>query len=94
MENAEPLGSQVTNAGDFGVCFVASINKMSEGKFTIEFFNPGALVPALETFDATSKGAIDSAWTRPGYHEGKYLGLALMTTVPFGSALSEFLSWK
>lgn len=68
------------------------MNKKPEGKFTIKLFDPGALVSVLETFDATSKKAIDSVWTTPGYHAGKYLGLAFMTTVLFGSALSEFLS--
>tara|TARA_B110000438_G_scaffold105340_1_gene103815 strand:- start:684 stop:1760 length:1077 start_codon:yes stop_codon:yes gene_type:complete len=87
-------GTQVPNAGESGVRFVNSVNTMSEGKFKIKFFDPGALVPALETFDATSKGAIDSAWTTPGYHAGKYPGLAFMTTVPFGPQISEFLSWK
>ena len=86
--------TSVPNAGESGVRFVDSINTMSGGKFKIKFFDPGALVPALETFDACSKGSIESAWTTPGYHAGKYPGLSFMTTVPFGPALSEFLSWK
>jgi TRAP-type mannitol/chloroaromatic compound transport system substrate-binding protein len=87
-------GTQVPNAGESGVRFVDNIDAMSDGKFKIKFFDPGALVPALETFDAASKGAIESAWTTPGYHAGKYPGLSFMTTVPFGPQLSEFLSWK
>jgi len=86
--------TEVPNAGESGVRFVDSISTMSEGKFTIKFFDPGALVPALETFDACSKGSIESAWTTPGYHAGRYPGLSFMTTVPFGPALTEFLSWK
>jgi TRAP-type mannitol/chloroaromatic compound transport system substrate-binding protein len=77
-------GTQVPNAGESGVRFVNNIDAMSDGKFKIKFFDPGALVPALETFDAASKGAIESAWTTPGYHAGKYPGLSFMTTVPFG----------
>jgi TRAP-type mannitol/chloroaromatic compound transport system substrate-binding protein len=87
-------GTQVPNAGESGVRFVESVSKMSEGKFDIKFFDPGALVPALETFDAASKGSIESAWTTPGYHAGRYPGLSFMTTVPFGPALTEFVSWK
>jgi TRAP-type mannitol/chloroaromatic compound transport system substrate-binding protein len=86
--------TSVPNAGESGVRFVDSINKMSGGKFAIKFFDPGALVPALETFDAASKGSIESAWTTPGYHAGRYPGLSFMTTVPFGPALTEFVSWK
>ena len=54
--------TQVPYAGESGVRFVEAINKMSGGNFAIKFFDPGALVPALETFDAASKGAIESAW--------------------------------
>ena len=86
--------TQVPYAGESGVRFVEAINKMSGGDFAIKFFDPGALVPALETFDAASKGAIESAWTTPGYHAGRYPGLSFMTTVPFGPSLTEFLSWK
>ena len=81
-------------AGESGVRFVDEVSKMSEGKFQIKFFEPGALVPALEAFDAVSKGSIESAWTTPGYHAGKYPGLAYMTTVPFGPQIGEFLAWK
>ena len=42
-------GTQVPNAGESGVRFVNNIDAMSDGKFKIKFFDPGALVPALET---------------------------------------------
>jgi TRAP-type mannitol/chloroaromatic compound transport system substrate-binding protein len=87
-------GQSVPLAGESGVRFVDEMAKMSENKFQIKFFEPGALVPALEAFDAVSKGSIESAWTTPGYHTGKYPGLAFMTTVPFGPQIGEFLAWK
>ncbi len=86
--------TSVPNAGESGVRFVNSIDKMSEGKFKIKFFDPGALTPSLETFDATAKGAIDCAWTTPGFHAGRYPGLVFMASVPFGPGLSEYLAWK
>ena len=67
---------------------------MSGGKFEIKFFEPGALIPPLECFDAVSKGSIESCWTTPGYHTGKYPALAFFTTVPFGPRFGEFLGWK
>ena len=60
------------------------MDALSDGKFQVKFFEPCALVPALEAFDAVSRGAVESAWTTPGYHTGKYPGLAFMTAVPFG----------
>ena len=41
-----------------------------------------------------SKGSIESCWTTPGYHTGKYPALAFFTTVPFGPRIGEFLAWK
>ncbi len=87
-------GTTVPLAGESGVRFTKEVERMSGGKFQIKFFEPGALVPALEAFDAVSKGSIESAWTTPGYHAGKYPGLAFATTVPFGPQIGEFLAWK
>ena len=67
---------------------------LSGGKFEMKFFEPGALVPALECFDAVSKGSVEACWTTPGYHTGKYPALAFFTTVPFGPNIGEFLAWK
>ena len=67
---------------------------MSGSKFEIKFFKPGALIPPLECFDSVSKGSIESCWTTPGYHTGKYLAAAFFTTVPFGPSIGEFLAWK
>jgi TRAP-type mannitol/chloroaromatic compound transport system substrate-binding protein len=41
-----------------------------------------------------SKGSVESCWTTPGYHTGKYPALAFFTTVPFGPGIGEFLAWK
>jgi TRAP-type mannitol/chloroaromatic compound transport system substrate-binding protein len=87
-------GSQVPFNGESGVRFTEEVEKMTDGNFQIKFFEPGALVPALECFDAVSRGSVEACWTTPGYHTGKYPGLAFATTVPFGPQLGEFFAWK
>ena len=87
-------GTQVPLAGESGVRFSEEVAAMTGGNFQIKFFEPGALVPALECFDSVSKGSIEACWTTPGYHTGKYPGLAFATTVPFGPQIGEFLAWK
>ena len=67
---------------------------MSGGQFDIKFFEPGALIPPFECFDSVSKGSIESCWTTPGFHTGKYPEAAFFTTVPFGPGFGEFLAWK
>ena len=91
---ASAFGSQLPHLGPSGVRFSKDIERMSAGKFEVKFFEPGALVPALECFDAVSKGSVESCWTTPGYHTGKYPALAFFTTVPFGPGFGEFLAWK
>jgi TRAP-type mannitol/chloroaromatic compound transport system substrate-binding protein len=88
------FASSLTHLGPSGVRFSKDIERMSGGRFEMKFFEPGALVPALECFDAVSKGSVEACWTTPGYHTGKYPALAFFTSVPFGPNIGEFLAWK
>jgi len=88
------FGSTLTHLGPGGLRFVKSIKDMTDGNFDIKFFEPNALIPSLECFDAVGKGSIDSCWTTPGYHAGKVPALQFYTTVPFGPQLGEFLAWR
>ena len=88
-------GSQVPALGTSAVRYTKWIDTITNGKFKIKFQEPGALVPALECFDAAAKGSVQACWTTPGYHTGK-LGKAVsfFTTVPFGPRFDEFQAWK
>jgi TRAP-type mannitol/chloroaromatic compound transport system substrate-binding protein len=88
------FGSKLPHLGTSATRFVDNVKVMSGGSLELKFFEPGALVPALECFDAVSKGSVESCWTTPGYHTGKYPALAFFTTVPFGPQIGEFLAWK
>ena len=59
------FGSQLPHIGTSGVRFTKNIETLSDGRFEIKFFEPGALVPPLECFDAVSKGSIEACWTTP-----------------------------
>ena len=86
-------GSQVPHLGTNAVRFADNIVRMSGGDFNVKFFEPGALVPANEGFDATSKGSIEMAWTTAGYDTGKYPALSFFTAVPFGPSIGEYMAW-
>jgi TRAP-type mannitol/chloroaromatic compound transport system substrate-binding protein len=88
-------GAAVPVLGSTGIHFTENIRTITNGRFNIKFQEPGALVPALECFDAASKGSVEACWTTPGYHTGK-LGKAVsfFTTVPFGPRFGEFVAWK
>jgi TRAP-type mannitol/chloroaromatic compound transport system substrate-binding protein len=88
------FASNLPHIGTSGMRFTKNLERMSSGKLEVKFYEPGALIPPLECFDAVSKGSIESCWTTPGYHTGKYPALAFFTTVPFGPPIGEFLGWK
>ena len=57
--------SSLVHLGTSGVRFSKNMERVSDGNFEIKFYEPGALVPALECFDAASKGSVEACWTTP-----------------------------
>ena len=91
MQSAFP--SNLSHLGTSGVRLTETVERVSGGNFELKFFEPGALVPALECFDAAAKGSVESCWTTAGYHTGKYPALAFFTAVPFGPSFGEYFAW-
>ena len=46
--------------GEGGINFTERLDTVSGGNIKVKFFEPGALVPPLEIFDAVSSGAVDA----------------------------------
>jgi TRAP-type mannitol/chloroaromatic compound transport system substrate-binding protein len=91
MQSAFP--GNLSHLGTSGIRLEEMVDRLSGGNFELKFFEPGALVPALECFDAASQGSVESCWTTAGYHTGKYPALAFFTAVPFGPGFGEFNAW-
>jgi TRAP-type mannitol/chloroaromatic compound transport system substrate-binding protein len=87
------FGSQLAHLGTSGVRVEGMVERLSGGNFELKFYEPGALVPALECFDAASKGSVEACWTTAGYHTGKHPSLAFFTAVPFGPGFGEYHAW-
>ena len=47
--------------------FVENVNRASDGKLNLKLFEPGALVPGLESIPAVSKGSIEMTWAAAGF---------------------------
>jgi TRAP-type mannitol/chloroaromatic compound transport system substrate-binding protein len=73
--------------------FLGSLDAMSGGDIELRFFEPGALVPALEVFDAVSSGSVEAGYSTPGFWAGKEPALQLFAAVPFGPAAPEYMAW-
>jgi TRAP-type mannitol/chloroaromatic compound transport system substrate-binding protein len=65
----------------------------SGGTLQIEIYEPGALVPVLETFDVVSKGAVDAGYTAGTFWAGKDVTFNMYSAIPFGPATDEYLAW-
>ncbi len=92
MQSAFP--SKLPHTGVAGKRVEAMVDRLSGGSFELRFYEPGALVPALECFDAAAKGSVEACWTTAAFHTGKFRALAFFSTVPFGPQYGEFFAWK
>lgn len=91
MQSTYP--GSLTQLGTIGVRIADQITKVTGGEITVKFQEPGAIVPALETFDAVSTGAVEAGWSTPGYWSGKVPALPLFAAVPFGPQAGEYMAW-
>ena len=91
MQSTYP--GSLTQLGTLGKWVAERITTVTDGQVTVEFQEPGAIVPALETFDAVASGAVEAGWSTPGYWAGKVPALQFMAAVPFGPEAGEYLAW-
>jgi len=79
--------------GQAGKRLQKTLKEVSGGEIEMKFFEPKAIVPPLEIFDAVSSGSVDAGWSLSGYWQGKEPALGLFAAVPFGPAAGEYLAW-
>ena len=73
--------------------FSERVEALSDGKMDLRLFEPGALLPALDYYDAVSEGSIEMAWGSPAFYASKNTAYMLFASVPFGPAAGEYLAW-
>jgi TRAP-type mannitol/chloroaromatic compound transport system substrate-binding protein len=85
--------SSLSVLGPAGVRLTENVERLSNGTFKIQFYEPNALVGILQIFDALKAGSIDAAWTTPFFHSRRIPALVFFSTVPFGPRVGEYLAW-
>ena len=90
---ASSFAGNLVQLGDQGHLIEERVRTLSGGNMELKFFEPGALVPPLEIFDAVSTGSVDAGWTAAGYWAGKVPALQFFTAVPFGPNAGEMVAW-
>lgn len=69
------------------------INEMSGGRLKITTYGGGELVPALESFEAVSNGAVEMGHGAAYYWAGKAPASQFFASVPFGMNCQQMNSW-
>lgn len=69
------------------------VAELTEGRFEIEAFAGGEIVPALEVLDAVQQGTVEMGHTAAYYYVGKNNAFAFATAVPFGLNAQQQNAW-
>lgn len=83
-----------TTPQKFEEYFVKRVADLTDGKFQIQLYSAGQLVPPNQAFDAVRGGAFQMMKTFDGYEAGKIPGLAFTSTIPFGfTEADQYEAW-
>ncbi len=85
-KNFPGLGTGAENLAD-------KINKLSNNRLHVKVYGAGELVPALEIFDAVSRGTAQMGHGAAYYWKGKNPTFQFFSTVPFGLTAQEMNGW-
>src|SRR3954465_9961953 len=69
------------------------VTEMSDGKFTIDSFAAGEIVPGLQVLDACANGTVECGHTYSGYYIGKNAALIFDGSMPFGMTPRQHNAW-
>ncbi len=73
--------------------FAKYVLEATDGKFQIQTFAAGEIVPGLQALDAVSNGTVECAHTPTYFYTGKEPALALGTGIPFGLNARHQHAW-
>jgi TRAP-type mannitol/chloroaromatic compound transport system substrate-binding protein len=73
--------------------FAKRIHEMSDGKFQIQVFAAGEIVPGLQVLDAVQSGTVEMGNTASYYYFGKDAAFTFGTALPFGFNTRQMNAW-
>jgi TRAP-type mannitol/chloroaromatic compound transport system substrate-binding protein len=73
--------------------FAKFVSEATDGKFQIQTFAAGEIVPGLQTLDAVQNGTVEMGHTAYYYYIGKDPTWALFCAVPFGLNARQQNAW-
>lgn len=73
--------------------FATMVDELSGGRLQVKVYGAGQLVPALEVFDAVSRGTAEMGHSGAYYWKGKSPAAQFFTSVPYGLTAQEMHGW-
>ena len=73
--------------------FAKTVAEATDGKFQIQLYPAGEIVPALQVLDAVQNDTVEACHTSSYYFIGKDLTFALGSAVPFGLNARQMQAW-
>jgi TRAP-type mannitol/chloroaromatic compound transport system substrate-binding protein len=73
--------------------FARYVSEATDGRFQIQTFAAGEIVPGLQALDAASNGTVECAHTPTHFYFGKEPALAIGTGLPFGLNARHQHAW-
>ena len=70
------------------------VSAATGGRFQIQVFAAGEIVPGLQVLDAVQAGTVQAGHTAPYYYWGKDPAFALDTAIPFGLNARQMNAWQ
>jgi TRAP-type mannitol/chloroaromatic compound transport system substrate-binding protein len=69
------------------------VGELTDGKFSIQPFAAGEIVPGLQVLDAVSNGTVECGQTYTGYYIGKEPAMIFDGSLPFGLTPRQHTAW-
>ncbi len=73
--------------------FAKAVSEATDGKFQVQVFAAGEIVPGLQAADAVTNGTVEACHTASYYYVGKDPTFAFGTAIPFGLNSRQENAW-
>jgi TRAP-type mannitol/chloroaromatic compound transport system substrate-binding protein len=70
-----------------------TVSELTDGKFELQPFAAGEIVPGLQVLDAVANGTVESGFTYMGYYIGKNPAAIFDASLPFGLTPRQHAAW-
>jgi TRAP-type mannitol/chloroaromatic compound transport system substrate-binding protein len=70
-----------------------TVSDLTDGKFELQPFSAGEIVPGLQVLDAVANGTVEAGFTYMGYYIGKNPAAIFDASLPFGLTPRQHAAW-